>query len=307
MNDAKPLVSVITIYLNPNEVFFKECIASVLAQTYTNWEFLLVNDGSSGGSLEIARTYAALHPSRVRCLEHHQGQNRGMSASRNLGVRNARGKYIAFLDSDDLWLPEKLEHQVAILNECPQVGMVYGPTLMWHSWTENPMDQHLDRYRHPGVELDTVVYPPTLLELILERKGESPGTCAVLLRRDAIERVDGFVESFQGMYEDQVFFSKIFLNFPVFVTSSCLDRYRQHPDSTCQVERRRGGYHPINRNSAEFAFLSWLESYCSQQSIDHQRLNYALKAALVRYRNPVLSRKLRAKKWFRNRRGSGRA
>ena len=57
-----------------------------------------------------------------------------MSASRNLGVRHAKGRYIAFLDADDVWLPWKLEHQVGLLNSHPEAGMVYGPAQWWYSW-----------------------------------------------------------------------------------------------------------------------------------------------------------------------------
>jgi glycosyltransferase involved in cell wall biosynthesis len=103
----KPVVSIVVIFLNA-EQFIREAIESAFAQTYKCWELLLVDDGSADGSKAIAHQYAALYPERVLYLEHHDHQNRGMSASRNLGVSHARGKYIAFLDADDVWLPHKL-------------------------------------------------------------------------------------------------------------------------------------------------------------------------------------------------------
>src|SRR5262249_44847302 len=136
----RPLVSVVTIFLDADERFFEEAIASVFAQTYTNWELLLVDDGSTNGSSEIARRYAREHADRIRYLEHPGHQNRGMSATRNLGVRHARGEYVGLLDADDIWLPEKLERQVAILEAHPEAGMVYGPTLVWYGWTGEPED-----------------------------------------------------------------------------------------------------------------------------------------------------------------------
>ena len=76
------------------------------------------------------------HPDKIRYLEHEGHQNRGMSATRNLGIRYAAGKYVAFLDVDDLWLPEKFEKQVAILEAQPEAAIVYGPTSVWHGrWT----------------------------------------------------------------------------------------------------------------------------------------------------------------------------
>ena len=105
----KPLVSCITIFFNA-EKFFEEAIESVFVQTYKNWELLLVDDGSTDGSTTIARNYAEHYPEKVCYLEHEGHQNRGMSASRNLGIRHAKGDYVALLDADDIWLPQKLEH-----------------------------------------------------------------------------------------------------------------------------------------------------------------------------------------------------
>src|SRR5262249_40463181 len=104
--ESKPLVSVIMIFLNA-EPFIEEAIDSVLQQTYADWELLLVDDGSSDASTQIARRFAAGLPGRVRYLEHDQHVNLGKSASRNLGISEARGEFIAFLDADDVWLPHK--------------------------------------------------------------------------------------------------------------------------------------------------------------------------------------------------------
>ncbi|HEX8089705.1 MAG TPA: glycosyltransferase family 2 protein, partial [Blastocatellia bacterium] len=96
------LVSVIIIFLNAEE-FIAEAIESVFDQTYSDWELLLVDDGSTDASAEIALRYAAGYRGRVRYLEHEGHQNRGMSASRNLGIASARGEFVAFLDADDVW------------------------------------------------------------------------------------------------------------------------------------------------------------------------------------------------------------
>src|SRR6266496_5699717 len=199
---SEPLVSVVVIFLNA-ERFIEEAIASVLAQTYPAWELLLVDDGSDDGSTAIARRYAEHCPTRVRVLNHPGQANRGMSASRNLGLHHASGEYIAFLDADDVWLPCKLEQQVALLSACPEAAMVYGPTRWWYSWTGKPDVASRDFVHQLGVPPDTLIHPPQFLTLFLEREGLSPCTCSMLIRRQAIERIGGFEERFRGLYEDQ--------------------------------------------------------------------------------------------------------
>jgi glycosyltransferase involved in cell wall biosynthesis len=139
---TKTLVSSIIAFKN-SEKFLEEAVESVIAQTYDNWELLLVDDGSTDSSTAIALRYAEQSPETVHYLEHAGHQNLGAAASRNLGFRYARGEYVALLDSDDVWLPHKLEDQVAILDSHPEAGMVFGQSQRWHSWTTNPEDiQH---------------------------------------------------------------------------------------------------------------------------------------------------------------------
>jgi glycosyltransferase involved in cell wall biosynthesis len=145
----QPLVSIIIPFFNAQQ-FLAEAIESVFAQSYNNWELILVDDGSIDRSSEIATGYAKRH-SRVFCLEHKDHSNRGACASRNLGVRTAHGEYIALLDADDVWLPRKLEQQVAILTSQPEAGMVYGATQYWYSWTGEAQAMERDYVRSLGV------------------------------------------------------------------------------------------------------------------------------------------------------------
>src|SRR5262249_14256541 len=123
MNGRQPLVSVITIFLN-EERFLEDAIRSVFAQTYDSWELLLVDDGSTDRSSALARGWAERHPGRVRYLEHPGHENLGMSATRNLGIREARGELIALLDGDDVYAAGKLATQVAQLEAHPEAAMV---------------------------------------------------------------------------------------------------------------------------------------------------------------------------------------
>ncbi|MFL6602496.1 MAG: glycosyltransferase family 2 protein [Steroidobacteraceae bacterium] len=128
-----PLISVVTPFLNGRR-FMEDAIESVLAQTLTSFELLLIDDGSIDGSSSLARDYATRFPQQIRYFEHPGHTNRGKSVSRNLGIANARGLYLTFLDADDVFLPRKLESQAQLLARYPQAVMVYGTTEYWVSW-----------------------------------------------------------------------------------------------------------------------------------------------------------------------------
>lgn len=278
----KPLVSGIIIFLNAQK-FIEEAIQSVFAQTYDNWELLLVDDGSTDQSTQIAQHYVEKYPEKVRYLEHENHQNLGMSAARNLGVANAQGEYIAFLDADDIWLPHKLQQQVAILESMPQAAMLYGRTLFWHSWSK-PEDISSDWYTDLGVEHNTLVQPPNLLTLFLEKEGSCASTCSVLIRRMVFDKVGGFEPQFRDMYEDMVFYTKVFLHFPVFVSGQCWDRYRQHKDNSCSVAINTGIFTPAQPSPAREKFLNWVEEYLEQNNRSTDVWN--LQQQLLPYRQP---------------------
>lgn len=281
------LVSAIMIFLNGEE-FMHEAIASIFAQTYENWEILLVDDGSTDSSSKIAQQYAAKYPDKVRYLEHEGHQNCGMSASRNLGIRKAKGEYITFLDADDVWLPEKLTKQVARLNSQPEAGVVFGPTQYWYSWTGNPGDIKQDCIRKIGVQPNRLFQPPELFLLFMERRALTPATCSILLRREVFERIGGFEESFRGLYEDQAFFSKLYLNISAYVEDEYLDRYRQHQKSSCAVAVTNGKYHRFMINPAQLNFFNWLSQYLSEQKVEDERVWRALRQSLWPYEHPRL-------------------
>ncbi len=108
-----PLVSIITPSYN-SEKYIKETIESVLTQSYKNWEIIIVDDASSDNATQIVDEYVK-KDSRVKLIK--LKQNRGPANARNRAIKKASGKYIAFLDSDDIWLPTKLEKQIEFLQE----------------------------------------------------------------------------------------------------------------------------------------------------------------------------------------------
>jgi glycosyltransferase involved in cell wall biosynthesis len=249
----RPLVSVITIFHN-EERFLEEAIESVVAQTYDRWELLLCDDGSSDASTAIARRYASKYPDRVFYLEHPGHANRGMSATRNLGLAHARGELVAFLDGDDVWVPEKLSRQVELLQQHPDAAGVYGRLHVWHAWTRRQGDLARDYTQPLGGPPDTLVPPPELLIRFLRDDMHTPS--GVLFRRHVLDEVGGYEESFRGMHEDGIVLAKICLRWPLYASGEVWYKYRQHPDSCCNTEIAAG-----RDRDALRAYLEWIEGY----------------------------------------------
>lgn len=113
MADSKPLVSIITPSYNSSR-FIEETVKSVQAQTYDNWEMIIVDDCSKDNSREIIRQLAA-QDQRIKPIDLET--NGGAAVARNTAINAAKGKYIAFLDSDDLWMPDKLEKQIRFMQD----------------------------------------------------------------------------------------------------------------------------------------------------------------------------------------------
>lgn len=116
------LVSVVMPVHNAGK-FLEEAIRSVMSQTYSNWELLVVNDNSTDNSMEIVNRLAG-EDCRIRVFDNPTPT--GYPATpRNMAVSLANGRYIAFLDSDDVWLPDKIEHQLPYFNESEKIGVVF--------------------------------------------------------------------------------------------------------------------------------------------------------------------------------------
>jgi glycosyltransferase involved in cell wall biosynthesis len=275
---SQPLVSAIIVFLNAGQ-FIEEAIESVRAQTYDHWELLLVDDGSKDASTQIALRYAERYAGKVRYFEHEGHQNRGISAARNLGINNAKGEYIAFLDADDVWLPQKLDEQVAILESQPEAAMVYGPGKMWNSWKGNSNGLWQDRMQRLWVQPNVLVRPPTLLTLFLQRGSATPSPSGILVRQNVMEHLGGFEETAHNAYEDQTFYAKVCIKVPIFVADKCWYKYRLHPESCSSLTKKAGGIY-----AARLKFLEWLEEYLSKERVTDITIKKVLQKHLWIYR-----------------------
>lgn len=287
MKEIEGLVSVTIPFFNA-ERFLRETIESVLAQSYAQWELLLVDDGSSDLSTEIARSYAGRHPGRVFYFEHPGHRNLGANAARNLGARRSRGEFLAFLDSDDIWLPSKLETAVSSLVDHPEAGFFFAPTEYWYEWDSEGNSGRKNEVPMvaPG---DRLYVPPQLMarNMPLGKFGV-PCPCSFLVRRWAFDRIGGFDEAFNPStfqyYEDVAFLSKIFIEIPVFVGSACLDRNRcsRYSMSRTTITAR-------NHDAARRFFFRWLQRYLREHQIHDREIWRAVRRESWFYRFPLSS------------------
>jgi len=249
------LVSVIIPFYNA-EKFLGEAIQSVLDQTYDKWELLLIDDGSTDSGTDIALEYA--RNEKIQYLDHPSHQNRGACVSRNAGIFRAKGKYVAFLDSDDVWFPDKLRQQIDIFDRVPEAAMVCGPALYWFSWTNRSTDRKLDILQDLGIESERLYRAPTLL-----------------LRLDPLGKAD----------EDQAFGMKIFLKESVFVSGNSWIKYRKHVDSSTSMVNRSG-----RDREAHLFLLHWVEEFLDKNGANDWETRSALQRVLWPYQHPFLYR-----------------
>ena len=146
-----PVVSVIMPVFN-GERFLSEAIESILAQTFTDFEFIIIDDGSEDGTADIILDYQK-QDARIQLIQHEK--NEGVAKARNQGIRAAQGEYIAAMDCDDISLPERLRLQVAYLEAKPEIGAVGVGAQMVHE-DLSPLRVFRLKDRHALIALDMV-------------------------------------------------------------------------------------------------------------------------------------------------------
>ncbi|MFH1413960.1 MAG: glycosyltransferase [Candidatus Omnitrophota bacterium] len=233
----KQKVSVIIPTYNSGR-YIEEAVASVLNQTYTNYELLIVDDGSTDNTVELLKKYKG----RFR---YYYQRNQGIVAARNLALENSTGEFVAFLDADDLWLPEKLGVQMRVMREQPNLAFVYscvytidesGKTIRyWDNKDEKIMD--------------------------FNRLYDKNFICcsSVLLRRSCLER-SGRFDPRVKMSQDWDLWLRLAKNFNFKFINQFLAKYRIHPSniSTRYEDRIRAIFFILSKPEISGDF-SWLK------------------------------------------------
>lgn len=206
-----PKVSVVIPAYN-TAPYLAEAIESVLQQTYQDFEILVVDDGSTDNTVQVASSYVP----RIKLIEKENG---GPASARNAGMRQAAGEYIAFLDSDDAWVQDKLAEQVELLERNTEIGLVFGEALMF---------RQIEGERQFGKVIG-YTRSPTLKSLLL---GNFIPAQTVLFRRACLERVGYMKESAAlPVAEDFEFWLRFAKNYSLAGINRTLAYYRIHENN----------------------------------------------------------------------------
>jgi glycosyltransferase involved in cell wall biosynthesis len=208
-----PKVSVIIPTYNRLSMV-KEAVDSVLKQDFEDFELIVVDDGSTDETVKEIKRYGG----RVRLLQH--SENRGVSAARNKGILHAKGKYIAFLDSDDLWVKGKLKIQVAFLDENPHYPLCYTDEI----W--------IRRGRRVNPKIKHTKYSGWIFEKCLPLCTISPSSA--VMRKTVFSKVGLFDEALP-VCEDYDFWLRISARFPIFfINKKLIVKRGGHSDQLSQ-------------------------------------------------------------------------
>src|SRR5215472_1421850 len=205
--------------------YLPKAIESVFAQTYRDWEIVLIDDGSTDNTGAVAQPYRLRAPERLR---YFYQENQGLPAARNAAIRHARGELIAILDADDVWKPERLVYSVAALDGRPDVGLAHG---------------RVERIDSEGHFID---FPPAnrrwlegnISHYIYTRRAHIQCPTATF-RRSCVEVLGGFDSAIPGT-ADRDFWFRISEHYRVAFVDKLLASYRVTSDSMSHdVERMR--------------------------------------------------------------------
>lgn len=213
----KPRVSITMPVLN-GEKYIDMAIGSIAAQSYRDFELIVVDDGSTDRTAEHIQRFA--EKMNIKYVRHDVRQ--GIARSVNDGIRHSSGEFIAFLDHDDAWLPEFLETQVSYLDQHRDVGMVHSDFQTTDS-EGNILEDSVARRRQRKKRPSGHVFPELFMDSFIV--GNS-----VLIRRECIDRFGGFDE--QLRLGDYHLWMRIAMQYKVDYVDKALTQYRQHATQT---------------------------------------------------------------------------
>ncbi len=239
MNGTHPLISVITVCYQGGE-YLEQCIQSVISQDFTNFEYIIIDGGSSDGSVEIIQRY------QDQLAYWHSRQDRGLSHAFNQGLEQSRGQWIAFLNSDDIYAsPTVLSTSANTLRQAKNIDVIHGQI------------QHIKREKAP-VPLSSKIGSPWYWSQF--RRYSSIPHPAAFLHRNLIDQVGGFDEDFRNALDYELFLRKG-AELRVTYFPELIAQMRMGGISTLEVKRSlresRDAQIKNNANSFAMAYFWW--------------------------------------------------
>lgn len=255
---SDPLVSIVIPAYN-SEKFIAETLESVFAQTYQIFEIIVVDDGSTDKTVEIIQSYG----NKIRL---YQQANKGPGAARNLGVSMAKGELLAFVDSDDIWVKDKLAQQVHRFRENPDLAILCGDFKRWNQRDDGGFDPLPADETAEEIHFDTKGWNYAALLLDSE-----VWICTVMLRKSAWLILGGMDEAFR-IGEDWDFFIRASRQFEIKKLNKVLAFYRIHHTSIT--------HKPLLENFAYRVVSKAIQTYGTKgpdgSTVDERKLKEAL-------------------------------
>lgn len=223
----KPLVSINLCCYN-SERYLRETLDSIINQTYKNWELIVIDDGSSDSSGKIVSEYVK----KSYPVHYYYQENRGLSYSRNRAIELSKGDYIAFIDHDDLWLPDKLEKQVKLFEEKTDVELIYSN---FFSLKNGRKKIYFNKPNPEGyVFRDFLRYYPVAL-------------LTVMIRRPSLQRLTGLFDTNLKLSEEYELFMRLLY--------SSRAGYIREPLAIYRIHENMGSLKYIDRWPEEMAYI----------------------------------------------------
>lgn len=209
-----PKVSIVIPVYN-GEKYIKKTLSSVFNQSFKDFEVITIDDGSQDKTKKILKTYGK----KIRYIYQ---ENKGTAAARNTGIKAAKGKYIAFLDQDDLWLPQKLAEQVKILDKKPKVGLVFCGSFLLN-------EGRLIGFFHSRLGITIAISAKDIFNQLVEENFIP--TLTVLLRKEAFDKLGLLKEDLVGTDDHEMWLRVAEYGYRFEAVRKNLAIYRIHPEA----------------------------------------------------------------------------
>lgn len=257
-----PKVSVVISTYNRAH-FVSDAIDSVLNQTFKDLEIVVVDDGSTDNTRQVLEKYGD-------SIHYVYQENKGRAEARNTGIKFAKGEYIAFLDDDDMWLPQKLEKQVVFLNAHPDIGLVHTFTKVIDEGGKplrKATKHHLKLYKK-AIKMGYAYEGMSQLCIMF--------LSTTMVRKWCFDKVGLFDPNIPA-FEDWDFYLRLALKYPIGTIKESLVKFRQHKTHTSNDEFTQG------RIRTSLKHLAILESLDNLSSPNQIRCNFYIHLASAYY------------------------